>query len=283
MRSQATDFPRLKTPPGATDTHIHIYDNRFPIAPTAKFRPPDAPVHDYLAVCERLGIERTVVVQPSAYAADNRCLLEAIAALGRDRARGVAVVDADVSDAELEELTRAGIRGIRFFMLPGGVLPWDALEHLAHRVQPFGWHCQLQFDGREFPEREALIDRLPGTLVIDHVGKFLEPVPVDHPAFRSMLRLVESGRAYVKLAAPYETSKSGPPFYDDVGALAKALVRAAPERMLWASNWPQPNPPPGATPDNAALLDVLLDWAPDETVRKTILVDNPARLYGFDR
>jgi D-galactarolactone isomerase len=166
-------------------------------------------------------------------------------------------------------------------MFPGGVLPWASLEPLAARVLPFGWHVQVQLDGRQLPDHEAALRDLPGMLVIDHVGKFLEPVPVEHPAFRVLVRLVEDGRTYVKLSAPYEVSKVGPPRYDDVGALAKVLIRAAPERMLWASNWPHLGQPKERMPDEAALLDVLLDWAPDESVRRKILVDNPARLYGF--
>jgi D-galactarolactone isomerase len=146
---------------------------------------------------------------------------------------------------------------------------------------PFGWHLHVQFDGREFPERAALLHRLPGRLVIAHTGKFLEPVPPEHPAFQALLRLVETGRCWVKLSAPYETSRSGPPGYADVGALAKALVRAAPERMLWATNWPHPSEPAEAKPDEAMLLDTLLDWAPDDATRRRILRDNPAELYGF--
>ena len=138
---------------------------------------------DYLKVRARLGITRTVVVQPSTYGKDNSCTLAAIAALG-DSARGIAVVDQTVTDAELDRLTKAGIRGIRFHMLPGGALPWDILETMAARVGNFGWHVQLQLDGRTLPDREALLKRLTGTLVVDHVGKFLEPIPVDHPASR---------------------------------------------------------------------------------------------------
>lgn len=272
--------PQLKAPPGACDTHMHIYDRRFPVASTAPFPPPEAPVAAYLKVRQRLGIERTVVVQPAAYATDNRCTLEAMAAMG-PTARGVAVVDADASDAELDRLTKAGIRGIRFFMLRGGVLPWDILEGMAARVAAFGWHVQLQLDGRDLPQHEAVLKRLKSALVIDHVGKFLEPVPVDHPSFRCLVRLVEGGRTWVKLSAPYEVSKVGPPHYDDVGALAKVLVKTAPERMLWASNWPHPTPPKGVVPDDAVLLDMLLDWAPDEATRRRILADNPAHLYGF--
>jgi D-galactarolactone isomerase len=273
--------PRLVAPPGACDTHMHIYDHRFPLAPTAPFDAPDALVPTYLALRKRLGIERNVVVQPSSYGTDNRCTLEAMATIG-ESARGVAVVDQTVSDAELERLTRLGIRGIRFHMLAGGVLPWDILERMAARTREFGWHVQLQLDGRDLPAREPLIRKVAGTLVIDHVGKFLEPVSPDHPSFRVLLQLVENGRTYVKLSSPYEVSKAGPPTYDDIGVLAKALVRAAPDRMLWATNWPHPTPVTASPkPDDAVLLDMLLDWVPDEATRRKVLVDNPARLYGF--
>ena len=219
-----------------------------------------------------------MVVQPSTYGTDNRCTIEAMKALGAGT-RGVAVVDQTVTDAELDRLTGLGIRGIRFFMLPGGALPWDILETMAARVAPFGWHVQLQLDGRQLPDYEAVLARLPCDLVIDHVGKFLEPVPVEHPSFHALERLVARG-AWVKLSAPYEVSKVGAPNYDDVGALAKALVEIAPDRMLWATNWPHPTP--GVPkPDDAWMLDMLLDWVPEEAVRKKVLVDNPAHLYGF--
>jgi len=271
--------PRLKAPPGTTDTHMHIYDSRYPTAGTAAFTPPDALVADYLKVRARLGIERTVVVQPSTYGTDNRCTLDAIAALGPST-RGVVVVDQSVSDAELDWMTKIGVRGIRFHMMEGGALPWDILETMAARVGQFGWHVQLQLDGRTLPEREALLKRLPGTLVIDHVGKFMEPVPADHPAFRVLLKLIENGRTYVKLSAPYNWSKSGPPNYSDVGRLATALAKAAPERMLWATNWPHPMPNT-PIPDDAWVLDMMLRWIPDDAVRHKTFVDNPAQLYGF--
>jgi D-galactarolactone isomerase len=271
--------PKLKAPAGACDTHMHIYDRRFPKAPTAKFEPPDASVADYLAMRARLGIERTVVVQPSTYGKNNRCTLEAMAALGPST-RGVAVVDETITDAELDRLTKLGIRGIRFFMLPGGPLPWEILELMASRVANFGWHVQLQLDGRDLPDHEVMLQRLASTLTIDHVGKFLEPVAPDHPGFRALMRLLDNGRTWIKLSAPYETSKVGPPFYDDVGRLAKVLVKAAPERMVWATNWPHPTP--GVPkPDDAWMLDMLLDWVPDDATRHKVLVDNPARLYGF--
>jgi D-galactarolactone isomerase len=271
--------PKLKAPPGTCDTHIHIYDPKYPTAATAKINPPAASVAAYRKVCTRLGIERTVVVQPSTYGKDNRCTLEAVAEIG-PTARCIVVVDQDVTDVDLDRLNKLGARGVRFFMLAGGPLPWDILETMSARVAPFGWHIQLQLDGRALPEREAMLKRLPSKLVVDHVGKFLEPVPLDHPGFRALQGLVDGGRTWVKLAAPYEVSRIGPPNYDDVGKLAKALANQAPERMLWATNWPHPSLGVQA-PDDAWMLDMLLDWIPDEPTRKKALAENPAQLYGF--
>jgi D-galactarolactone isomerase len=234
---------------------------------------------DYLALRRRLGIGRTVVVQPSTYGTDNGCTVPAIAALGRDTARGVAIVDDTVDRTELEELTKGGIRGARFHMLAGAPIPWERLDRIAARVQDVGWHVQLQLDGRDLPGRQAQVRSWPGRIVIDHVGKFLEPVTPEHPAFRCLLDLIETDRVWVKLSGAYEVSKRGAPLYEDVGLLAKALVKAAPERMLWASNWPHPSVE--NKPDDAVLLDLLLDWAPEEATRRRILVDNPAEVYGF--
>jgi D-galactarolactone isomerase len=275
----ATNRPKLQAPPGSCDTHLHFYDPKFPLAKTAASTPPTGTPDMYKALQKRLGLERLVVVQPSAYGFDNSCTLAAIAAFD-GQARGIAVVDEDVSDAELERLTKGGIRGVRFLMFPGGALPWDKLEKIAARVQPFGWHVILQFDGIQWPEREAQVRRVPGNLVIDHLGKFLTPVTPDHPSFKVFLRLLENGRTWYKLSAPYEISTDGPPHFTDAGALAKALVAAAPERGLWASNWPHPSEK-DHPPDDAMLLDTLLAWAPDEAIRHRILVDNPAQLYGF--
>ena len=220
------------------------------------------------------------MVQPTVYGTDNRCTLEAVSEMG-DSARAVVVVDDSVTDAELERLTKAGTRGLRFHMLAGGVLPWDLLERMSARVREFGWLVQLQFDGRQFPDREAMIRRAPGTIIIDHIGKFLEPVPVDHPSFQVLLRLLEKSNIYLRLAGAYEVSKTGAPSYADVGALACAAIRAHPDKIMWASNWPHVGVKPENKPDDAGMFDLLLDWAPDETVRRKILVDTPARLYGF--
>ena len=274
----STHRPKLAAPPGTCDTHMHFYNAKFPTAATALFTPPDAWLEDYREIQEQLGLERVVAVQPTAYGMDNACQLEAMAAFG-DNARGIVVADTDTPDAELERLSGLGVCGVRFHMFPGGVLPLDMLENLAARVAAFGWHVQLQMNGRDFPEHAAVLKRLPGTLVVDHVGRFMDPVPVDAPAFKVLLGLLEGGRCWVKLSAPYESSVSGPPRFEDVAAEARALARAAPERMLWATNWPHPGQAP--QPDTALMLDLLLDWVDDEATRTRILVDNPAELYGF--
>ena len=226
-----------------------------------------------------MGLERVVIVQPAAYAKDNTCIMDAAAELG-DAARTVVVVDDDATDDDLRRLTEAGARGIRFHMFPGGVLPWECLEEMADRVHAFGWHVQLQTNCRELEGRLGMLRRLPCDLVIDHTGKFIDPVGQEHSGFRALLSLIESGRVWVKLSAPYETSKEGPPHYMDVGRLARALISTAPERMVWATNWPHPSVQPNP-PDDAMLLDTLRHWADDDGVANRILADNPARLYGF--
>ncbi|HYG56320.1 MAG TPA: amidohydrolase family protein [Burkholderiales bacterium] len=270
---------KITVPKGACDTHMHFYDQAVPAAP-GTFLPGHFTVAHYREQIQKgLGVERVIVVQPNAYRDDNTVTLNAMKELGWS-AKGVAVVTPDVPDAELDRLTKAGICAVRIMTLHGGMLQFDVMDAVMARVHPFGWHANIQLDGRELPKYEAQIKRLPGKFVIDHTGKFLEPVSTDHEAFKSLLRLVDTGRCWIKLSAPYETSKTGAPKYEDVGRLAKALVKRAPERMLWASNWPHPserkNPP-----DDEVLLDLLADWAPDDATRKKILVDNPAELYAF--
>jgi D-galactarolactone isomerase len=269
---------KLEAPKGACDTHIHCYDRAAKAAPGAAM-PGHFPPEAYRDLQKRLGLSRVIVVQPNAYRDDNTVTLAAMKALGSG-AKGVAVVSEGVQDAELERLTKAGIVGQRFFNLPAGTIPFSRMDPIIARVHPFGWHANLQLDGRDLPKYEAQIRELPGKFVIDHNGKFLEPVSPDHEAFKILLKLLDSGRCWVKLSAPYETSKTGAPKYEDVSRLARALVKHAPERMLWASNWPHPSVPAG-TIDDQDMLDILADWAPTEGDRRKILVDNPADLYGY--
>jgi D-galactarolactone isomerase len=259
---------------------MHFYDWAVPGAEGGPPLPGHHDVAAYRAVQRVLRLQRVIVVQPNAYQFDNRVMLSALAELGRV-ARGVAVVAADATDAELVRMTRAGVRAQRFYALRWGAAGFDAMAETMARVHDFGWHANVQLDGRTLPQREAQLLRLPGRFVIDHVAKFLPPVDVAHPAFTSLLRLLDSGRCWVKLSSPYESSQSGPSKFEDVSVLARALVRHAPQRMLWGSNWPHPFPPNGYKPNNGALLELLADWAPDEAQRRRILVENPAELFGF--
>ncbi|MGE0331071.1 MAG: amidohydrolase family protein [Ramlibacter sp.] len=268
----------LTPPPLACDCHVHVYDAAYPLAPTATFVPPDAPVQRLMAMHNALGIERAVIVQPTGYGFDNRCTMAAVAALGQ-RGRAVVVVNADTTDAALQTLHDGGTRGVRFMMLAGGVLPWDALEPVAARIRALGWHINLQMNGCDLPQVQDRLARLPVPLVIDHLGKFLPPPAVDSAAFRSLCTLLDGGHAWVKLSAPYESSQTGAPAYADVGALAAVLAREYPDRCLWASNWPHPNRDP--LPRDADLLGLLNAWAGDAATVRRILVDNPQTLYGF--
>ena len=274
VQMQAT---QNKTYAGACDCHVHIYEDKFPMVPNVAWLPPHLPVSTYREVQQAAGLSRAVIVQPSAYGFDNSCTLDAVAQLG-DSGRGIALVQPDVSDAELKRLDDGGMCGVRYMMI-NPVLGWDSLEPMAARLAAMDWMVNLQLDGRLFPEHEEVLKRLPCKLVIDHNGKFLEPVRPEHPSFQSLLRVLDTGRVWIKLSAPYETSKTGAPGYDDVSLLARTLAEKFPERCLWASNWPHPGRAP--MPSSVALYDLLFSWTSSDTARQKILVDNPADLYGF--
>lgn len=270
--------PRQPTPPGACDTHMHIYEPGYELRKEASHPSQPATLNHYLEIQNRLELTRTVIVQPSGYGTDNTCTLEAMAKLGKT-ARGVAIVDPAAPEAELERLTQRGMRGIRYHMR-GGVLSWDTLPRMAARVAAFGWHVQLQCESKELGEREEMLAKLPCELVIDHMGRFDAETPENDTSWRVLLKFLASGRCWVKLSGPYYGSKSGPPNYEDKARIAKALVKTAPERMLWASNWPHPSFTKNF-PDEGKLLDALADWTQDEVLRTRILVTNPTILYGF--
>jgi predicted TIM-barrel fold metal-dependent hydrolase len=280
--SSGTEPPKLKAPPNACDCHMHNYDSRFPVAPYAKLRPADATPDDYRLFQKRIGTTRNVVVTPSTYGTDNSCTLDAMAKLGAS-AHGVAVVDTSVSDAELKRLNESGIRGIRFNLVQSGATTIDMVEPLSKRVNDLGWHVQIHMLGDRIVEVGDLLLRLPSPIVFDHLARIPEPAGVDHPAFAVVRKLIDGGRTWVKLSGAYQDTKVGPPGYDDSSKVARAYVKAAPERLVWGSDWPHPTEKVDAKPDDAILFDLLIDWAPDEAIRNRILVDNPAELYRFGK
>jgi predicted TIM-barrel fold metal-dependent hydrolase len=279
--SSGTEPPKLKLPAGACDCHMHIYDSRFPYVANAALKPPEARVQDYRALQKRLHTTRCVVVQPSSYGTDNRCTLDAVEQLG-SAARAVAVVDNTISDQDLKRLAQAGVRGIRFNLVQAGATTVSMLEPLSKRVDDLGWHVQIHMLADQIFEHKDILQRLPSPVVLDHMGRIPASSSITHPAFAVISKMIDKGNTWVKLSGAYQDSKVGPPSYADVMGLAQAYVKAAPERMLWGSDWPHPTVK-GGKPDDAVLLDLLSDWAPDERTRKRILVDNPESVYGFTK
>lgn len=285
--SAGTAPPVLVAPPNSCDCHHHIYDAlRFP-PPTESTNPmvSQARVEEYQLLKRRLRVARNVIVTPAAYLTDNRVTLDAIARLGPN-ARGVAVLRPEVSDAELKALDRGGIRGIRFNLnssvaLRSPVTTIDMVEPLARRVSALGWHVQVTFPPDGIVAAETLLNRLPTPIVFDHMALIPGRAGADHPAYAVVRRLVDRGHAWVKLSVTGGVSTDGPPSYADMVRLGRAFVSAAPERLVWGSNWPHPTD--ATTPDDGILFDLLSAWAQDVPTRRRILVDNPAILYGFSQ
>ena len=278
--SSGTNLPKLKVPADACDCHHHIYDSKFPIAPSATLKPGDAKAADYQALQKRIGTTRSVVVQPSTYGTDNSCTLDGMAQLG-PASRGVAVVDTSVTDAELKRLHGLGIRGIRFNLVQAGATTVDMLEPLSRRVADLGWHVQIHQTGDGIVKMEDVLQKVASPIVFDHMGRIPKDVGVEHPAYAAISRLIDKGRTWVKISGAYMDTKAGPPTYADSTKLAQAFVKLAPQRMVWGSDWPHPTEKADDKPNDATLVDLLTEWAPDEATRRRILVENPAELYGF--
>ena len=272
--------PRLKAPAGATDTHFHIFgpEERYPFVPERRFTPPDASVASYTKMHRTMGLSRAVLVQPSMYGTDNRRQLDAAREMDIPT-RTIVVVPVSVADAEIEALHAQGARGVRFNPSQPGSLPLDQLERFAERLAGFGWHIQLMLTPAQLIELAPRLGKLRCTIVIDHMGDVRSSGGVNQPAFQALLGLVRGEQCWLKLSAGYHHSDQAPPYPETI-PLAHALVDARPDRLLWGSDWPHANHW-GRMPNSTDLFDLLLEWVPDEAVRTRILVDNPARLYGF--
>lgn len=267
-------------PPGACDCHAHVIGppEIYPFVAERSYTPPTATLEAYQALHRVLGVERAVIVQPSVHGTDNQVTLEAIAAYGPN-ARGVAVVDAAVKDSQLVLLNDGGVRGLRLNVLFGGGVGLHALEPLAKRIADMGWHIQLLLDARELVQLAPRLRRLPVPVVVDHMGHMNVVNGIDHPGFQTLIGLVRDGNCWIKLSGNYRISADGPPYTDAV-PFARALIEAGPERMVWGTDWPHPALN-DFMPNDGDLLDALDDFAPESDLKRAILVDNPARLYGF--
>jgi predicted TIM-barrel fold metal-dependent hydrolase len=282
--STGSEAPQLKAPPNACDCHMHIYDGeRFPPArpgPQSRMQS-NASVSHYRLLQQRTGTTRTVIVTPAAYVTDNRVTLDAIDQLGRVNTRGVAVLHPTVTDAELKTLADGGIKGTRFtvFDPASAVVSIDMIAPLARRVADLGWHLQIHMRADQIVANGDLLQGLPTPVVFDHMGRLPQPSPLDHPAYNIIRAMLDKGRTWMKLSGAYMETSVGAPTYSDKVAVAQAYIKAAPERMVWGSDWPHPTEKD--KPNDATLFDLLAAWAPDAAQRERILVSNPQALYGF--
>jgi predicted TIM-barrel fold metal-dependent hydrolase len=233
-------------------------------------------VADYRLLQRRIGITRHVVVQPSTYGTDNRCLLDALRQFGLETTRGIAVVNRDISDTTLAELKVAGVCGIRFNLIQAGATTFDMVEPLAKRIAGMGWHIQVNATPKQILAAQAVWTRLPVPVVFDHFGHV---VSTKDPVFYAIVSWLQSGKCWVKLSGAYIDSKVGAPTYSDSAAVAKAYIQEAPGRLVWGTDWPHPTA--HKKPDDALLFDLLAQWSRNKSTWHRILVDNPALLYGF--
>ena len=275
--------PTAFTPPAnATDAHCHIFGpaHRFPFAPEATYTPPDSGIDDFEVLQQRLGLSRAVFVQASCHGTDNAAMVDALVR-GNGRYAGVAMIDESFSEADIGDLHDAGVRGTRFNFVAhlGGAPDLDVFWRLVDRVQPFGWHIVLHFDAKDLPAYAGMLDRMPCPYVIDHMARVDAAAGLDQEPFGALLDLMGDERAWVKVSGAERLTADGSLPYDDVVPYAQALIAAAPDRVLWGTDWPHPNV--RHMPDDGDLLDALAAFAPDEATRKQILVANPATLYDF--
>jgi 2-pyrone-4,6-dicarboxylate lactonase len=277
--------PKLRLPPGATDCHAHICGPaaRYEYFAGRIYTPPDSLLSDYRRMLTTLGVERAVLIQPSVYGTDNSAMLDALQA-DPARLRGVAVVADDISDDELARLHQAGVRGVRVNIVDvkdrqAGTLPLAELTRLATRIQPLGWHMEFLMHVDEFPDLDRMLADFPVDTVYGHLGYMKTDHGTGNPGFHALLRMMQGGRAWTKLTGPYRISAQPLP-HADTDEYAHELVKAAPHQVIWGSDWPHVMVK-GAMPNDGDLCDLLSAWIPDAALREQVLVDNPARLYGF--
>jgi 2-pyrone-4,6-dicarboxylate lactonase len=277
--------PTYVPPPGAVDAHCHVFGpgDEFPFAPERKYTPCDASKDQLWALRDFLGFDRYVVVQATCHGADNSAMVDAL--LHSDgRARGVATIRPDVTDADLSDMHRAGVRGVRFNFVKRLVDPKpDAYYRaLVERVAPLGWHVVIYFEAADLAERWNLFTSLPVTVVVDHMGRPDVTNPVDGEEFgRFLLFLEENQNVWSKVSCPERLSVDGPPAYADVRPFARTVVERFPDRVLWGTDWPHPNMKTHM-PDDGLLVDVIPHIAPTAELQQALLVDNPTRLYWED-
>jgi 2-pyrone-4,6-dicarboxylate lactonase len=276
-----TKVPKLKCPPGAIDSHFHLFGPRadYPFDPGTVYDTADALPETLIAMHKIMGISGGVIVSGGAYGRNARHLKDT---LRRFPAyfRGVAVPPDHLPDAEIDEMHALGVRGVRFSSHTRGAHLAPILPDLAAAIYERGWHVQFYANAGSLPASADALLALPNDIVFDHFGTFIAAEGLNQPAFQTMLRMMDTGRVWVKMSGPMRCSTQDPP-YADVTPFARALVAHAPERLVWGTDWPHPNMNDQVMPNDGDLLDLMLDWVPDEATRNRILIDNPRKLYDF--
>ena len=274
--------PKLALPPKAADCHCHVFGPReqYPWAANRLYTPPPVSLDDYLAMQRVTGFERGVMVQTGLYGTDNRFIVDAMKA-HPGKLRAVALIGEHVTDKELRHLTESGVRGFRVNRTAKTGLAFDVARKLAERTKELGWHVQFLLDVEDHPDLDTFLGSFATEVVIDHMGRPDPAKGSNAPGFQALIRLLKSGRGWAKLSAPYRTSRM-PPTYADMTPFAQALVAAAPDRLVWGSDWPHVLLET-EMPNDGDLVDQIAVWVPDEGVRTRILVGNAERLYGFER
>ncbi len=275
-----TRKPSFALPPGATDSHAHVFGARekYGYAADRQYTPPPVFLKDYLAMHDAAGFTRGVIVQSGVHGTNNSVIVDAIAQSG-GRLRGIALLREDVPDAELDALDRAGVRGFRANLVAKVGVQFDAAKKLAARVARLGWHAQFLMDIENFPDFDRIAAEFPSVMMIDHMGRPDPAKGVNAPGFQALIRALKTGRVWTKLSAPYRTSRAAIP-YNDLTPFAQALVAAAPDQLVFGTDWPHVMME-GEMPNTGTLVEQLAVWVPDAAMRAKILVENPARLYRF--
>ncbi|HEY1608354.1 MAG TPA: amidohydrolase family protein [Paraburkholderia sp.] len=273
--------PAEVLPAGAWDAHCHVFGpgEVFPYAPERSYTPPDAPFERLVQLHDLLGLSRGVIVQASCHGTDNTAMLDAIAR-SNGRYKGVAIVDGSVTDEQLADLDRQGVRGVRFNFVAhlGGAPDLDVFDRVVHRIEQFGWHVVLHLDAQDILTYADRIERLQVPFVIDHMGRVKAEAGLDQRPFKQLLELMRNPLAWVKVCGPERVSAGRRPF-DDAIPFARTLIEAAPDRVLWGTDWPHPNISKDM-PNDGELVDLMCRFCPDAGLREKLLVTNPLRLYG---
>lgn len=277
-----TRKPKFRPPPNACDAHCHIFGPgaKFPFDAKASYHPPDAPFEALQKLHNILGFERAVIVHASCHGADMRVTLDAIAR-AKGKYRGTAIIDETYTEKDFERMHEGGIRAVRFNFVKhlGGRPDLAFFQRTIEKIRPLGWHLILHLDAEDLVEFDALFRKLPIPMVIDHMGRVKASAGLEQKPFKVLLEWIKNERFWVKVCGPERVSSMGPPFTDAL-PFARALIEAAPERILWGTDWPHPNVGRDM-PNDGDLVDLFAQMAPEPELQRKILVENPARLYGF--